>query len=113
MPGIRNSVMNQMDDAPALTELTVQRGQSTCKQTDPVPQPVMYPEVTIRAPRVFPAVGTCCKSLGVLLRVPSGGLQGGGSISTGPQRRRRWLTQVVPGRPSRGKGAAKKVKLKE
>lgn len=109
MPGIRNSVMNQMDDAPALTELTVQRGRSTRKQTGPVPQPVMYPEVTIRAPRVFPAIGTCCKSLGVLLRV----LQGGGSISTGPQRRRRWLTQVVPGRPSRGKGATKKVKLKE
>ena len=109
MPGVRNSVMNQMDDAPALTELTVQRGWSTRKQTDPVPQTVMHPEVTIRAPRVFPAIGTSCKSLGVLLRV----LPGGGSISTGPQRRRRWLTQVVPGRPSRGKGAAKKVKLKE
>ena len=104
--------MTQMDDAPAPTKLTVQREQSTCKQTDPMPQPVMPPEVTIRAPRLFPATGMCCKSLGMLIRVPSGGLQGGGSISTGPQRRRRWLTRVVPGRLSRGKEAAKKVKLK-
>lgn len=73
VPGVRDSVMSWMDEVPALTELTVQRGQSTCKQIDHVIQHTLHPKTIIRAPResfvpLTQTIGARHKSLEMLLR---------------------------------------------
>ena len=106
--------MSWVDEVPALTELTAQRGQSTCKQIDHVVQHTLHPKTIIRAPResfvpLTQTIGTRHKSLEMLLRRASRRKQHFNRASKEvnvANRHTAWEAE------QRG-GAEKKVKLRE